>query len=248
MNRRRLIQLAGVVLLCAAATLAGAQALEIIALRHRTADQVLPALRPLLEPGGTLSAHSNQLIIRTSPANLAEIRRALETIDRPARRLQISVRFASAQQAAGRDVAVRGAVGDRGSRIEVRGRDSNGAAEDRIDQRLFVLDGGRALIYAGESRAFPQGQHTVIQEVATGLEVVPRLAGDLVMLEIAPQREMQDAVQRVATTLAIRLGVWTEIGGVQASASRHDRGIATASRAGTFDSRRIWLKVEQAPN
>ncbi len=30
--------------------------LEVISLRHRTADQVIPVLRPLLEPGGILSS------------------------------------------------------------------------------------------------------------------------------------------------------------------------------------------------
>lgn len=236
MNRGGLIRLAGALALCAAATQAGAQALEIIALRHRTAEQVLPALRPLLEPGGTLSAHANQLIIRTSPANLAEIRRALEAIDRPARRLQISVRFGHAQEQAARQLGASGTISDRGARVDVRGADERTASEGRIDQRLLVLDGGRALIYSGESRALPQGEHTVIQEVATGLEVVPRLAGDLVMLEIAPQRQMRDAVQRVVTTLATRLGVWTEISAVQ------------ASRTHTRESQRIWVKVEEAPN
>src|SRR5256885_10971400 len=48
------------------------QALEIIPLRHRTLDQVLPALQPLVEPGGALTGQSGQLIVRTSPANLAE--------------------------------------------------------------------------------------------------------------------------------------------------------------------------------
>lgn len=248
MNRRGLIRLAGALALCAAATQAVAQALEIISLRHRTAEQVLPALRPLLEPGGTLSAHSNQLIIRTSPANLAEIRRALEAIDRPARRLQISVRFGSAQEQAGRDLGASATISDRGARVDVRGRDARSTSEGRIDQRLLVLDGGRALIYSGESRALPQGQHTVIREDATGLEVVPRLAGDLVMLEIAPQRQMRDAVQRVATTLATRLGVWTEIGAVEAGAARQARGIASASHAGTLESQRIWVKVEEAPH
>src|ERR1700752_1999939 len=71
----------------------GQGALEIIALRHRTADQVLPALRPLMEPGATLTGQGTQLIVRTSPANLAELMRALEAIDRPSRRLQISVRY-----------------------------------------------------------------------------------------------------------------------------------------------------------
>lgn len=237
MNRRRLIQLAGAMVLSAAAKLASAQALEIIALRHRTADQVLQALRPLLEPGATLSAHSNQLIIRASPANLAEIRRALEAIDRPARRLQISVRFGDALQEDSREVGASGTISNRGSRIDVRGRDSRSASEERVDQRVLVLDGGRALIHTGESRPIPQPGHTVIHEVATGIEVVPRLTGDQVMLDIAPQRETHDAVQRVATTVTTRLGVWTEIGGVQAMASPR-----------SLESRRIWVKVEEAPN
>ena len=59
-----------------AAPVAG-QSLEIISLRHRTADQVLPALRPLVEPGATLTGQGTQLIVRASPSNLAELRRAL---------------------------------------------------------------------------------------------------------------------------------------------------------------------------
>ena len=35
---------------------------EVISLRHRTAEQVIPVLRPLLEPGGALSGQYNQLI------------------------------------------------------------------------------------------------------------------------------------------------------------------------------------------
>src|SRR5437016_12711706 len=67
------------------------QALEIIPLRHRTVDQVLPALQPLVEPGGALTGQSGQLIVRTSPANLVEIKRALEAIDRPPRRRPLTV-------------------------------------------------------------------------------------------------------------------------------------------------------------
>src|SRR4030066_117723 len=59
--------------------------LEVIPLRHRTVEQVLPVLRPLLEPGGAMSGQSYQLIVRTSPGNLAEIRAALQAIDHPAR-------------------------------------------------------------------------------------------------------------------------------------------------------------------
>ena len=51
----------------------GQNALEIIPLRHSTAEQVLPALRPLIEPGATLTGQGTQLIVRTSPGNLEEL-------------------------------------------------------------------------------------------------------------------------------------------------------------------------------
>src|SRR2546430_9346967 len=94
MNRMQWVRsvLAAVLAAWAAHSLAQ-QALEIIPLRHRTVDQVLPVLQPLVEPGGALTGQSGQLIVRASPANLAEIKRAMVPIDRPLRRLQIYLRF-----------------------------------------------------------------------------------------------------------------------------------------------------------
>jgi hypothetical protein len=72
MNRNPLIRSAlSAVLAALAVHAAGQNMLEIIPLRYRTVDQVLPALRPLLEPGGTLTGQGNQLIVRASPDNLA---------------------------------------------------------------------------------------------------------------------------------------------------------------------------------
>lgn len=192
MNRKGLVRLAGVAMLCGLASLVAAQALEIIPLRHRTADQVLPALQPLLEPGGTLSAHGNQLIVRTSPENLAELRRALEAVDRPARRLQISVRYEGVASGARRELGASASVDNRGARVVVTGQDTGGTISERVDQRLLVLDGAPAMI--------------------SGFEVVPRAAGSQVTLDIATRRETRDSFQRAATTLTTRMGAWTEIG------------------------------------
>ena len=101
----------------------GQHALEVIPLRHSTAEQVLPALRPLLEPGGMLTGQYAQLIVRASPANLEEIRRALDALDRPRRRLQISVRFDEAGEQAWRSVEAGGRISNRGSEVEVRAQD-----------------------------------------------------------------------------------------------------------------------------
>ena len=222
--------------------------LEVISLRHRTADQVIPVLRPLLEPGGTLSGQYNQLIVRTSPRNLAEIRAVLDSIDQLARRLTISVRFDNAQQTARSGLS----------------QDSRSSLDERVDQRIQVLEGGRALISGGESRPLRQRQviqtpggpvvreTTVIQGASTGFEVVPRLSGTTVYLDIAPQREQfgpggSGAIrsERVATTVSGRLGEWIDLGGVNSASARADSGIPSSRERTAGGSSGIWVKVEE---
>jgi hypothetical protein len=213
--------------------MAWAQAsLEVIDLRHTTAEQVLPALRPLLEPGGVLTGQRSQLIVRTSPANLAELRRALETLDAPARRLVIAVRFAGESAIERTEVS----VGVRGSRIEARARQERSAGAERVDQRIQVLEGRRAHIATGASRPLELRDGTLIQDIATGFDVIPRLAGDTVLLEIAPQRAVAGSVvrgsvqvQRASSVIRAQLGEWVELAGVD----------------GTGSSQRIWVRVDE---
>ena len=252
MNRSHLVRL---VLAVAAACLAGAafaqQALEIIPLRHRTVEQVLPVLQPLVEPGGTLSGNRGQLFLRASPANVAEIKRALDAIDRPSKRLQISVRFDDAQEQSRRAVEASGTISNRGSHVDLTASDSRRSGAERVDQRLQVLEGSRAFIFAGGSQPLRMQDGTFIQDAATGFEVVPRLAGGNVILDILQQRETQGARpgsvqgQRVDTTITTRLGEWTEIGGTASGSARDDRGIAAASGTRATQSRRVWVKVEE---
>jgi hypothetical protein len=211
--------------------MAWAQAsLEVIDLRHTTAEQVLPALRPLVEPGGVLTGQRSQLIVRTSLANLAELRRALETLDAPARRLVIAVRFAGESLAERSELA----VGVRGGRIEARARHEQSAGAERVDQRIQVLEGRRAHIATGASRPLQLRDGSVIQDLATGFDVIPRLVGDTVLLEIAPQRAVAGGdgrvqVQRAASTIRARLGEWAELADIEAAGS----------------SRRIWVRVDE---
>jgi type II secretory pathway component GspD/PulD (secretin) len=227
---------------------AAQQSLEVISLRYRTVDQVLDTLRPLVEPGGTLTGQGSQLILRVSPANLAEIRRALDAIDRPQRRLQISVRFDDALESSRRDLAVGGSASNQGVRIEGSARDSQRTAEERVDQRVQTIDGGRATISTGQSRPVrrretvhtPKGlvtlEVTEIRETASGFEVVPRVSGNMVSMQIF--------TPRAASTVSGRLGEWLELGAIDGSAARDERGIGSLSEATATQSRRVSVKVE----
>jgi len=95
-------------------------------------------------------------------------------------------------------------------------------------------------------------ESTVIQDTSTGFEVVPRLSGGNVILEIAPQREnfapgRSGAIQgeRIASTVSARLGEWFELGGTGSSSSRSESGILSSRDRSAAGDRRIWVKVEE---
>src|SRR6185503_14511505 len=135
-----------------------------------------------------------------------------------------------------------------GVRFSGSAQDSRTNSGERVDQRLQVLEGSRAYIAAGQSRPLRRPDGTEIQELATGFEVVPRLAGRGVALEIAQQRESPGQRpgsvegQRVATTVHAQLGEWVEIGGTAQAAARDDRGIGSVSGRRASESRRVWVK------
>ena len=199
--------------LALAAQIACAQALEVISLRHRTADQVLETLRPLVEPGGVLTGQGTQLIIRASARNIAEIRRALDSIDLPQRRLQVLVRFDDAMEGSQREIGAGGTISNRGARVEVRGEDSQARGFERVDQRVTTLDGGRATIMTGR-----------VEEMTSGFEVVPRVAGNTVTMQIYSSKAGSTAY----STVSGLLGDWFELA--------------------STETRRILVKVEALGN
>jgi type II secretory pathway component GspD/PulD (secretin) len=166
-----------IVLLLFAPALA-AQQVEVIELRHRTVEDVLPVLEPLVEPGGALSGMNGHLIVRTSPGNLQELRKVLSVIDRPARQLVIRVSQNRETSGAGRSLGVSGTVevGENvrvvapggntpgGTGVEVRGggsaagvygQDIQRSASSGADQFVRVMDGSEAFIRIGRSLAVP---------------------------------------------------------------------------------------------
>lgn len=251
--------------------------MEVIPLRHRTVDQVLPVLRPLVESGGALSGMNDQLVIRASRANIAELRQVLNAIDVAPRMLMISVRQDSGGGSGERGTEVRGTVG--GGRVAIssgagkspergvtaRIHDSRSANETRMEQRIQVLEGTPALIQIGQSVPIPnrtvtQGPGGAIvtdsisyREVTAGFEVVPRVAGDRVFLDIRPRRDMYGPgagpggvvnVQRIVSTASGRLGEWFELGAASQEESRQASGLLAGTSVLRQDVRRVWARVE----
>jgi hypothetical protein len=81
-----------VALLLIVAPAHGAEPVQVIELKHRSAAEILPLIQPLLKPGEGASATDYRLLVRASDASLHEIRRAVAELDAAGRLLLITVR------------------------------------------------------------------------------------------------------------------------------------------------------------
>lgn len=243
------------------------QELEVIPLKARTVDQVLPALQPMVEPGGALTGMNNQLFLRASKRNREEIKRALAAIDTPARKLIIRV-----SQSRGADVASRGAKADgqvtlgSTSRVDANARvwDTRSQRQEAASQMVQTIEGGKAFIQVGRSVPVPMRhlvlgpngaiatESVVYRDIGQGFYAEPRVSGQRVTLEITQQADSpahlgpgSANVQRLSTTVSGRLGEWIELGGSGRQAAGSERGSISLSTSDVRDNRSIWLMVEE---
>lgn len=261
--------------LWALASLAAAAGLEIVTLKYRSAEQVIPVIRPLLAPGGSVSGLQNRLILRTSKANLADLRKVLASLDAMPRRLLITVRQdaddisaqagADLSVGAGSSAAATGdhAIGTERTGVTARIYASKGATGDHVTQQLQVLEGHPAYIQVGQSIPVPAqtvartvngvvfSNSVAYRDLATGFEVVPRVSGARVFLDISPRRETPVGsrggadMQSVVTSASGNLGEWFELGSSMHEKSRSDSGLLIGGAGLRKDQRRIWVKVEE---
>src|SRR3569833_3414032 len=80
--------------------------------QHRPAADLLPQIEAFVAAGGVVKAADHQLIIRTRPNNLAELRDLIRQLDRPLHRLLITVRQVSGDRALDDEVALSSAPGE----------------------------------------------------------------------------------------------------------------------------------------
>lgn len=137
------------------------------------------------------------------------------------------------------------------------------AGESATDtQQLQVLDGGRAFIRLGQAVPLTTrsayinryGTSVVDQtqfvDVVSGFEVLPRVSGDSVILNITPQRDSlrrngEIHTQRAATTLTTRLGEWSELGAIDQSGSQAAAGTLYSQQRSQSERRGIFIRVDE---
>ena len=257
-----------ILLTCAAS----AQSLEVIELQHRTAEDVIPVLQPLVEPGGALSGSDYTLFVRTSQANLAQLRAAVARIDRKPRQLMISVRRSATEQLQRERASASGTVrSDRSaasvnespstrSGVTIRGTKAQEQSSGGGISSVSVLEGSSAFISSGSSvpivttviggagRRPWAGTSTQYRDLASGFVVTPRVSGEEVVLDIEQRDErIRDGTiqnQNLTTQVSTRMGEWVRLGGIEESASSTQRGVLSRQYSTSSDSQSVWVKVE----
>jgi len=249
-NMRRIL-VALITTALAAAALAQAFT-EVVPLRSRLPDDVIPAIRPLLGPDEAVSAFGGKLIVRATPERMEEIRQLLATIDRPLRRLVIHVRQRDAHQ------------GSVGANPPLRDRRTLG--QNERSERVQTVEGRPAFIRSGTAVPVPTWQSFgggvlpfaqqgfEYRDATAGFFVTPRLAGDSVVLEISRQAVHAErgtppafAVNEAATTLRVRPGEWVTLGAVSSGIAQNGRGIVSSHGTRRADDTAIQLMVEMLP-
>jgi hypothetical protein len=240
--------------------------IEVIDLQHRPAAEVIPLVSPLLGPEDAVTGTGFQLIIRATPATIAQVREVLGALDAPARNLIVRVRRGGLDTSSERGIDVQGQLGrpmaeDRLG-VRVIGRQTTDRTGDL--QTLRVLEGQQAFIRSGESVPYrstgviliPGGalatSGTGYRDLDRGFLVRPSVGPDRrVRLEILQVDERLSQMgrgridtQRVDTVLSGEIGEWIRIGGTDSQRDASGRWILGAGSQQTTQDVEIHVRVD----
>lgn len=145
--------------------LAADMELEVIDLRHRPADEIVPLVKPFVVDGGSVTGKDYRLIIRSTGKNIDEIKTLLTDLDTALRELTVYVSTDAEAIRAEQSIAVQGRIGNDSG--EVRGGTSG-------DEQTIVIDSGQQVeggasggsrVYSTRSRSREPAAQTIrVQE------------------------------------------------------------------------------------
>ncbi len=274
MIRALRVALVWVALAAPAAALAQEMLTEVIPLGYRSAADLLPILKPLVPPPGTVSGLQSTLVVQTTPENLETIKHLLAELDRAPSNLFITVRRKSSGQTTvskgeGHVAIVagnRGAGGRGGNELTAGARilSTRSQSDGESVEQIRVLEGEPAWVEFGRSVPLAErsltpfgrwrGAHESIQyrDLTSGFFVRARLHADRVTLDISPHRERPSPIgggaidlERARTTVSARLGEWVPIAASTSQFEESTGGTVYRTRDHDAQDHTLLLKVER---
>ncbi|MDN5848254.1 MAG: hypothetical protein L0H63_01255 [Nitrococcus sp.] len=249
----RLAALVAGLLLVLLADLAAAAQIEVIELRHRLAEELVPTLSAVAGEDVVVRAAGSRLIVRGSPEAIERIRKLARALDTAMQSLRISVRRMSGAAAG------RGGIGANRKGVEVYS--SRSAQDSRLLQTVTVLAGQPAFIDTGES--VPITDRSVIlgtigaayterkryQHRPQGFYATARLIDGRAIIDISvadSSGNTDGAVQhrRLVSTVSGKPGEWIPIATVREGAAQEGSGIVFSTRSVASNLQQIEIRVE----
>jgi type II secretory pathway component GspD/PulD (secretin) len=235
---KRLAQFLFAALLGIAGTAFADYPIEVIELKSRSYEEILPLVQPFVGSDGTVTGMGSSLVIKAAPERVSEIKRLLATLDRPPKRLRILVdngdnraRSSSGYRASADIKTGNGQISINSpgypvdnSRAEVRLHDRQSSTTQSSQQFVQAMEGQPAYISSGlqvplrtTERYYGGGipyqrTTTQLQDVTRGFYVVPRVSGDTVTLEIAQHNDQPGRRYGVVDTQRIESVVHGRLG------------------------------------
>lgn len=240
-----------------------AESLRVFELQHRSGEELIPLLRPLLAPDAGLSATGHTLIVRAHEQDLLKLGLLLDELDRPRRQFLVTISQGGDGRQQHRSIDV-----DTGSNTAGRTQvySTRRHQQHQEQQQLRISEGEWAMIRAGQ--AIPQAvQHehhgpggiTVerrieYRDVDTGFEVRITRSGERLHIESRPHYAKQLAggrgeitQQEVHTRLTTTAGEWVLIAGSESQHKRDGAGTIYSTRQRHVDTQQVWLKIDEIP-
>lgn len=216
---------------------------KIITLQHRFAEEILPAIKPLVGDDGTATAMQNNLIVRTSRDNMAEIEQIVSSFDTVRQNLKITIRRNNKSDIGEKRTEISGRKRIGNVTVETGGRRINNPNSIALDidnyqsksnlsseQFIRVADGELAFISVGQSVPYTQewinltNRHIGIQRstafvnIDTGFAVRARTIGNRVRVEITPRFSQLNRngfidFTTLTTTIQVNRDEWFDIAG-----------------------------------
>ncbi|WP_321346863.1 secretin N-terminal domain-containing protein [Halopseudomonas oceani] len=244
---------------------------EIVPLGYNMAENLIPALQPMLQSNERVSAYGNQLLIRAEPHRLSEIKQLIAQLDKQPSRLLISVANTGSSSGIEQGYRVDGRV-DTGPVDIIVGQprhDGNTAriinrrttgANDGVRQ-ITANEGYPVLIQGGQSVPITTTttniygqvvQQTQYQDVTEGFYATVRLNGDLATITISANNNRLNSehrnvidVQQADTVVTARLGEWVSIGGINNTSRDNSGDVGRSISTQRNDTTSLRLKVDR---
>lgn len=212
--------------------------IEVIELHSRPYEEILPVIKPFVGSDGSITGMGNRLVIKAAPERVREIKRLLANLDRPPKRLRITVgngedraRSSSGYRASA-DIRTGNSqisINSPGypvdsSRARLQLQDRRSTSTQSSQQFVQAMEGQPAYISSGlrvplqtteryYGGVVPYQRSTVqFQDVTRGFYVVPRVNGETVTLEIAQHDDKPGRRYGVIDTQRINTAVQGRLG------------------------------------